>query len=394
MWITLFYLVFVSLLGVSFGAIFAWWAGGLFASVALLLALPLERALAVSLRFGKLPIAALIPLLWLGLVVGTGIYEAQHAQVTARKRTEVPLRAPLEASAWVDRTTLRVEKDTLRYTVLLRYAKALKPRLPKITEHPTFHGTFLMPAEHPPKITQTPEADGTISHRWVITLMAVATGPLDTPRFTVHYNHGGKSHEVIIPSIAVEVTEIEKPNTLLAGLRPTKHPILPEKPETNVSWALLGGTGGGLLVLFLFGLWFRQRSQRPEPPRPPHEWFAQAFASLQAQKLLDEGKEKAYYFALSELFRGYLERRFDFPALESTTEEIVLWGKANDTLSQETYKDLRRLLQWMDQIKFAGATASPQEREEMDHRLHSVIRRTLPHPETTTPSPSPSRIGA
>lgn len=394
MWITLFYLLFVSLLGVSFGAIFAWWAGGLFASAALLLALPLERALRISLRLGRLPIAALIPMVWLGLVIGTGLYEAQEAQVTARQRTEVPLRAPLEASAWVDRTTLRVEKDTLRYTVSIRHAKTLKPRLPKITEHPTFHGPFLMPAEHPPKSTQTPEPDGTITHRWIVTLMAVATGPLDTPRFTVHYNHNGKPHELIIPSIAIEVTELEKPNVLLAGLRPPKPPTLPEKPDTQVSWTWLGGTGGGLLALLLLGLWFRQRSLRPEPPRPPHEWFAQAFQSLQTQQLLEQGKEKAYYFALSELFRGYIERRFDFPALESTTEEIVLWGKANDALSQETYKDIRRLLQWMDQIKFAGATASPEEREDMDHRMHSVIRRTLPSPETTAPSTTPSRADA
>ncbi|MCB9638889.1 MAG: hypothetical protein H6728_09105 [Myxococcales bacterium] len=391
MWITLLYLAFVTLLGVSFGAIFAWWAGGAFASVALLLAFPLERALRLSLRIGRLPIAALIPLVWLGLIIGTGVQEAQQAQVTARKRKITPLRSPVEASAFVDRTTLRVEKDMLHYTVVIRHAKSIQLRLPKITEHPTFHGPLLMPADHPPKVTQDTSPEGIVTRRWVLTLMAVATGPLDTPKFTIRYQDKGKPHTVTIPSIAVEVSELEKPNKLLAALRPAKLPALPERPDTKIPWPLVGGAGGGVLVLFLLGAWLRQRSLRPEPPMPPHEWFAQVFRSLQEQKLLEDGQEKAYYFALSELFRGFLERRFDFPALESTTEEIIQWAKTHDELTQESYKDIRRLLQWMDQIKFAGAIGTAEEREDIDRRLHSVVRQTLPQPEANATKQAPQR---
>jgi DNA-binding PadR family transcriptional regulator len=210
--------------------------------------------------------------------------------------------------------------------------------------------------------------------------MPVATGPLDTPRFTIRYNEGGKTHKVIIPSIALDVTESAKPDTLLASLRAAKAVVLPERPESAIPWPLVGSASGGLLALFLLGLWLRKRSLRPPPPMPPHEWFQQAWDALQAQGLLEKEQEKAHYYALSEIFRGYLERRFDFPALESTSEEIIAWAKEQEELDQEIYRDIRRLLQWMDGIKFAGTRSTPEEREEMDRRLHSVVRRT-PQPD-------------
>ena len=42
-----------------------------------------------------------------------------------------------------------------------------------------------------------------------------------------------KTHTITIPSIAVEVSELEKPNKLLAALRPAKAPALPEQPQQS-----------------------------------------------------------------------------------------------------------------------------------------------------------------
>ncbi len=61
------------------------------------------------------------------------------------------------------------------------------------------------------------------------------------------------------------------------------------------------------------------------------------------------------YFILSEIFRRYLEKRFGFPALDWTSEEIIKWSESDKRFDPATHAQMSRLLKRTDLIKFARA---------------------------------------
>ncbi len=112
----------------------------------------------------------------------------------------------------------------------------------------------------------------------------------------------------------------------------------------------------GLLVL---AWWLWKRRKRPEavfpaaPPIPPDAEAYTALDTLAADKGLDP---KQFYFRLSAVLRRYMERRFDFPAAEMTTEEL-LPQVDQITLDAALALELKAFCRQTDPIKFAGATA-------------------------------------
>ncbi len=83
-----------------------------------------------------------------------------------------------------------------------------------------------------------------------------------------------------------------------------------------------------LLLLVLLGIVFRRRRKKRaartfiEPPRSPREEAEEALKELAAMGLIEKGEFRKHCFLLSEILRRYIERRFRFPAVEQTSEEI------------------------------------------------------------------------
>lgn len=369
--------LFIALLiGASLSALYGLWVGGLAAGLLLILAWGAEKVFGVQIRLGRWPVAVLAPLLW---GITGGVYLTQYLQQDKLRQRVVkvaPLKQEVEVDANVNTNRIQVEKDKLIYTLTIRYRDGLQLRIPKITAHPTFNGPFVMPAKEPPRIRFYKTKQGLAVKRWKITLVAVSTGPLNTPRFVIRYTKKGKTYRVTVPRIAVEVGELKQPKHLLGSLRPSKIPILPDRPQAAQEWFWWAVMAGALL-LGLGGLtWLSRRQGYQAPELPPHEWFTREYTRLMRYKLLEKQQYKAHYFGLSEAFRGYLERRFLFPALESTTEEIAQWSREQEKLGTEVTRDVRKVLQAMDTIKFAGYTPEDEEVKDIAERVHSVVRQT------------------
>lgn len=375
-------LLIILLLSVSVGGIFSVWVGGVLGGFLLLVTYGLERWLNIPLRIGKLPLAILTPLVW-GVTGGFFAMQwVQQHKVQTQTSQLQPLQRDLEATASLRSAqgkevfNLRVEKDQVIYTLELRYAKGIQPKIPKITAHPTFHGPFIMPK--PPKIRFFPPKNGVAIKRWELTLKPVLTGPLDTPRFVFKYRKKGKQHKVVVEPIAIEVSELGKAKQLLTTLKPGKPPVRLERPSNPRQVLWLSGLGASCILLLGLGFWMSRRGEQDEHILTPHEWVERELAALQRRKWLEQNEAKQHYFALSEIFRGYLERRFEFPALESTTEEIARWSKRDGHLDKDVSRDIRQLLQRMDTIKFAGHIPDEDEQTDIQKRIQSVLKRTVP----------------
>lgn len=132
-------------------------------------------------------------------------------------------------------------------------------------------------------------------------------------------------------------------------------------------WILLGCVAALLLVALVWWRWKRRR--RPEKPTvgdatalPPDEEALAALDALCAQTGMAPRK---FYFRLSAILRRYIERRYEIPAAEMTSEELLphmdrlpldrRLAEAFGTFCRET-----------DPIKFAGAAA---HRDQADRNL-------------------------
>lgn len=117
----------------------------------------------------------------------------------------------------------------------------------------------------------------------------------------------------------------------------------------------------GLLVLasiFLGIRYFRNKEEIQEEEKipeiilPPHEIALTKLADLDHKQLWQKGDIKTFQSELTFILREYLEGRYDVPALESTTYEIIRDLKDTDISEQQT-NDLKRILETADLVKFA-----------------------------------------
>jgi len=123
------------------------------------------------------------------------------------------------------------------------------------------------------------------------------------------------------------------------------------------------------LVLLFIWLYLRKKFPRltgesvtPESLLPPHVVAIMELDRLKSEKIWKLGKNKKYYTELTEIIRKYIERRFQFNALEMTTDEILALFK-RDKSTQSVYQNLSQILQLADLVKFAKIEPLESENE-------------------------------
>ena len=96
--------------------------------------------------------------------------------------------------------------------------------------------------------------------------------------------------------------------------------------------------------------------------------------TLEKAKIWQEGKIKEYHSSLSEIVRRYTEERFQFIALELTTDEII--DELKSKLNQEQIQNLKTLLQRADLAKFAKSKPIESENTESMVLAKNFVKNT------------------
>lgn len=188
--------------------------------------------------------------------------------------------------------------------------------------------------------------------------------------------------------LATDSREVEI-QSLLANepdpeLRPATAPVSVEQDDYRLLVVL-----GALLVLVLGVLigwllmrWW-QRRDRPVPPAPPPPppWET-AFAELRAHAnrraaAIEAGETEAWVDAVSDSVRGYLGRRFGFPGLESTTDEISA-ELANAKSLSIAPQEVVGFLGQCDLVKFARASLADEASLALIEEAVALVERTRP----------------
>ena len=148
----------------------------------------------------------------------------------------------------------------------------------------------------------------------------------------------------------------------LASVPPAPPPLWP--------WVVAGGLAG---VLAVGGGWWAYQRLRPPPPPPvpdpPHVVAQRAWAALRARTDLPP---EAVARQMSEIFRGWVDAAWGFPATRRTTREIL--DNLAGSFTAIELDAARRLLGATDLVKFAERTEHADLFERLDRDFHLLVQ--------------------
>ena len=203
------------------------------------------------------------------------------------------------------------------------------------------------------------------------------------PKSGTPYTLNTDSIAVLVQTVAVDTTK---------DFKPIKGIIYVNSTWRDYLWLIIGGS----IFLFLIGfvLVYFLRSKRVQAPvaaplntETLQEKAMKMLNALEAEKLWQQGNIKEYYVRLTEIVRGYIEARFNTPALELTTDALIDKAKMEKDLIPIA-RPLEAILQTADLAKFAKAQPTPQEHIDAMQFSKDIIAATKPviadTPTTTT----------
>ena len=111
--------------------------------------------------------------------------------------------------------------------------------------------------------------------------------------------------------------------------------------------------------------WFLLRRRPPAAPSlAPHEWALGELDRLAGSDLLARGEMHGFFVRLSDIVRGFVERRFGIDAPDRTTREFLNEARRSPLLGEERRAVLAAFLREADLVKFAGARPDPSRCDE------------------------------
>ena len=156
-------------------------------------------------------------------------------------------------------------------------------------------------------------------------------------------------------------------------------PVELRRPWSHWAWiAPLGLVAiAALLVLIVRR---RRRIVEEQAIRiPAHEWAWHQIARLVADDLMSKGRVQEFYYRVSDIVRGYVERRFSVSAPEMTTEEFLHATATDPRFSVEHRDGVGRFLEACDLVKYAKHVPRTTEADELLASARMFIERTREH---------------
>ena len=282
-----------------------------------------------------------------------------------------PLKAEVSVSASVDKARIRIG-DVVTYVVTISHDDSVRVLTPGQGAN---LGGFEIRSYR--EIKPKKEAGRRIeSVEYTISTFTV--GEFEIPAYPIVYFSQADTTKRLLATNPIKITvESMKPSES-GDIRDVKPPLpIPFDWKRLVIW-IAGG-----LVLIGAGLWafLRFRKKRSggsgtddgKPLRPPHETAFEALEKLRAEQLIEKGEIKAYYTAIADIIRIYIEGRYGVPATQLTTTELIrdLRYSAGEHTSR-----FGSLFEACDLVKFAKHVPSEKDHENAFQYAWTLVDET------------------
>ncbi|MDX2049392.1 MAG: BatD family protein [Chitinophagaceae bacterium] len=149
------------------------------------------------------------------------------------------------------------------------------------------------------------------------------------------------------------------------------------KPFDWTYWIM----GAVTVLIIAFLLWQMLKGRKKKEAKEefsgtklsPYEQAVQEMKKLKEEQLPEKGEMKIYYTKLTDIFRVFLQRQFNQPMLQSTTDEILVYLNG-DILQREKLGPLAETLRVADAVKFAKYPSSVSEGSEGFKTIEEIIQ--------------------
>jgi len=166
-------------------------------------------------------------------------------------------------------------------------------------------------------------------------------------------------------------------------IKPIKAPLKVDYKLKEFLWWIVALVV--LLIALIVGIiLYRRYKNKPAPvvarPRPKeaaHIWAAKELKRLEEEKLWQNDEVKKYYSRLADILRLYLEYRFDYYAMEATTEEIIQEVNKRE-IRMDASSRLGEILRLSDFVKFAKMNPAPDQNMKSIQDAFAFVDMTRP----------------
>ena len=136
-------------------------------------------------------------------------------------------------------------------------------------------------------------------------------------------------------------------------------------------YTLIYGVLFSLFILCVIGYFVQRMRNRPQtetiekeaPKRPPHEQAILELKEVREQKLWQQGRNKEYYTAITDILKKYITARYHTSVLEKTSAEILEFLRYEEADKKYVYDTLKQIVQLADFVKFAKLRPLPDEND-------------------------------
>lgn len=135
-----------------------------------------------------------------------------------------------------------------------------------------------------------------------------------------------------------------------------------------LNWAVAIMLFSSLLVLAIHW-WLKRKNPiknllfKNKPKDPPHVTALRELEKIKTEKAWQKGLVKQFYSQLTDVLRIYLEERYQFPAMEKTTVEILKSLKEVELPDDKLLAKMKKILETADLAKFAKYEPLPDEND-------------------------------
>jgi hypothetical protein len=283
----------------------------------------------------------------------------------------------ISAEVSLDRSTITVG-DPVLFRLIIRYNLSLKIAYPKLGKHLEKFAirdfkTLPVRKEDSMKVEEI---------QYLLTVFEV--GSYEIPPLEIRYNDP-EEKTIRTPPLKLEVKAVNTEGA--QDIRDIKGPLEITwnwRPLARAISLLLLLLGAGWGMFYLIRRWRQSRQKElsdiPEVQLSPEE---EALAAL--KKLQEDGWEnvKRFYTEVSDILRRYVGRRYQFGAVEQTSEELGEHLKYKD-IGEKPFELVKDILMESDLVKFAKYMPSQKTAENVFPRMKEVIEFTTPKPFTET----------
>ena len=269
--------------------------------------------------------------------------------------------AQVSASAVVDRDTIKIGEQ-VKLDLTVEYPKEVSVEWPKLLGNV---GDFEIINN---SVIETGQSGGNTVQRQQINLTIFEEGYYAIPGIVFKYTDNKRIKQTQTDGIMVTVQTMQVDTA--KGIVPIKGII--EVPLTwqDIAqqvlkyWAM--AVALFLLLYFLYRRFAKKETEEEKESEiqiPPDEWALEKLKEVEKAKLWEQGQTKEYYSNITDVLREYIEKRFDVPALESTTDEIMS-GLNKTAIPPSLKPKLQGLLTMADLVKFAKGQPNTDQHKQ------------------------------